>query len=290
MCMSDIKLEQAQQDAGLAVTPHGFDAHLHVRERVAQPAVAAARDAVCQAKMAWNSLEQLLAWRAAAAGATEGEGFFQESDDDESCEDPSLLEVISMRSAKLCGAPEADNIIEYTTNCSSEFVQHASADPRILPEAEPDCIRSRSMSSSSSLALRQSSGTSPSYQRLVDLIPQGGCQGDDIAGQCALDGTRARRPRSPKLRLLRPCHRSLCSGKCCCCLPLTKDELERAEWPWRWFWRVIEWFPCAAGCGCLLSAASPRSSRSSSADISRQTSIRELSSTPRVASGAAWEP
>lgn len=293
MCMSNIKLVQAQQDAGLAVTPHGFDAHLHVREYVALPAVTAARDAVCQAKMAWSSLEQLLAWRAAAAGATDGEGFFHESEDDEPCEEPSLWEMISTRSAKLCGAPETDNIAEHGPTWSSESVQLVSADPGMLSEVEPDCARS--MSSNSSMPSRRLSSSSPSYERLVDLIPQVSGQVDfhsienarqsrhDTEGLCVMDGTRSRRP--PKLRLPRPCHRSLCRGKCCCCLPLTKEELERAGRPLRWFWRAVEWFPC--GAGCLLLAASPRSSRSSSADMSRQTSVRELSSTPRVAAAGA---
>eukprot|EP00930_Biecheleria_cincta_P003636 TRINITY_DN104570_c0_g1_i1.p1 TRINITY_DN104570_c0_g1~~TRINITY_DN104570_c0_g1_i1.p1 ORF type:complete len:286 (+),score=55.72 TRINITY_DN104570_c0_g1_i1:105-962(+) len=282
MCMSNITPEQ---EASLAE----FEARLHVR---------AARDAVCQAKMAWSSLEQLLAWRAASAGDTEGEDFSHESEDNEPHEEVSLWELISNRSANLCGAPETANITEYDMNRSSQPVKFVSADPGMLLEAEHDCGRSlRSLSSNSSLPQRQLSSTTPSYQRLVDLIPQGGRQADshgigrprkcrhDPADFCAIDRTRA--SRLPKLRLSRSCCHNLCFGMSCCCLPLAKVGLECAGRPWLWFWAAVEWLPC--GAGCLLPAASPRSSRSSSADISQQTSLQEVSSTPRVATGADWE-
>jgi len=292
MCMSNITPEQVQQEVSLA----GSDAHPHARELVAQPAAAAARDAVCQAKTAWSSLEQLLAWRAASASATEGEGFLHDSEDDEPGEEVSIWELISKRSAEICGAPETANLIEYDTNYSSGSVQSISVDPAMLSEVELDCVRS--LSSNSSLPQRQSSSATPSYQRLVDLIPPGGSHGDlhsigrtrqskrESADLCAADCTRA--SRHPKLRLSRSCCGSLCFGMGCCCLLLAKDELGRAERPWRWFWAAVEWFPC--GAGCLLPAATPRSSRSSSAEMSRQTSPREVSSTPRAGTGTALEP
>lgn len=289
MCMSNITPEQVQQEVSLA----GPDAHPPTRELVAQPAAAAARDAVCQAKTAWSSLEQLLAWRAASASATEGEGFLHESDDDEPGDEVSVWELISKRSAGLCGTPETANLIEYDTNYSSGSVRSISEDPAMLSEVEVDCVRS--LSSKSSSPQRQSSSATPSYQRLVDLIPQGGSHGDPhsigrtrqrSADVCAADSTRA--SRHPKLRLSRSCCGSLCFGMGCCCLLLAKDELGRAERPWRWFWAVVEWFPC--GAGCLLPAASPRSSRSSSHEMSQQTSPREVSSTPRAGTGTALEP